>query len=193
MTSSQWRKATINTLGTLGYISGILQWTWTLIILGYPLLTADHVIFFPKPTHVVPITSGESVAFSPVLLVAAIASTLLVLAFTVVTLIKLPKSIGISGAKTTHTVAKAIIPAVTHHKKLPKKQYVALSYRIIITLKYLLTILPLVLLVFAPTIAELSQKIILTVGAGAAIFTLFYFTAQALLVEMLRIDKKSVW
>lgn len=153
----------------------------------------DTGILFPKPAHQAPAATFELGPLSPVVFIVAVITTLLVLALTVITLVSLPKTIGNSGAKTTHTVAHVIIPTVTHHKKISKKRYISLSYRIVIGLKYMMTVLPLALLAFAPTIASLSQKIIIAVGLIAASFTVFYFSIQILLVVLLKVEKKRVW
>jgi hypothetical protein len=193
MTNTAWRPTFVNIFGTLGYISIILQWAWTLIILCYPLITADHSTFLPQPTLHTSAPAMEFGALSPVVIFMAIAFTLLMLVMTVIIVIRLPKTIGISGAKTTHVVAKVIVPAITHRKAIPKKKYMTISYRIILGLKYVLAALPLGLLVFAPTIDALPDNIITFVGIIAAGFTLAYFTVQAILVQILKVDKKKVW
>lgn len=193
MTNSPWRYKVVNTFGTLGYISGIVQCAWTGVVLCYPLVTMDRSIFFPRPSHPAATPTPDFGPLSPILLIVAIAFTLLVLALTVITIIRLPRTIGTSGAKTTHTVAKAVIPTVVHHKEISKKQYITLSYRIVIGLKYLMAILPLALLAFAPPIAILPSKVIIVVGIITASFTLFYFSIQLVLASVLRTDKKKVW
>lgn len=193
MNLPRWRYTLTNAFGTLGYLSGILQWVWTAIILCYPIVSTNPSPLFPAPVHHASPSTPSFGAFTPVVFIAALLTTLLVLALTVITLIKLPKTIGTSGAKTTHTVAKAIIPTVTHHKKIPKKQYLTLSYRIVLGLKYIMTVLPFVLLALAPATGGLSTRIIMTIGVFTTAFTLFYFSIQAILVEVLRVDKKKVW
>ena len=193
MKTNPWRLRLTNTIGTLGYISVLLQWAWAAIILCYPLITADHTILFPTNTPQAPATQMEFGAMSPMLLIVAAIFTLLVLALSVIALIQLPKNIGKAGTKTTHAVAKVVLPTVTHHKELSKKRYFTLSYRIVFGIKYLMTVLPFVLLIFAPSIIGLSAKIITTVGALVLTFSLVYFSVQLLLAEVLRVDKKKVW
>ena len=193
MKTSAWRLPAVNALGTLGYISGILQWAWTLIVLCYPLITADRSVFLPEPVPHTPTPTTEFGFLSPVVIFIAIAFTLLVLLMTVIVIVRLPKTIGISGAKTTQTVAKAIVPTITHQKHIPKKRYITLTYRIVVGLKYFLTLLPLSLLLFAPTITNLPANVITAVGLIAAGFTLAYFSAQIICVQLLKVDKKKVW
>lgn len=193
MKTSAWRLPVVNILGTLGYISGVLQWAWTLIVLCYPLITADRSSFLPEPAPHIPTPTTEFGILSPVVIFIAIAFTLLVLLMTVIVIVRLPKTIGISGAKTTQTVAKVIVPTITHQKHIPKKRYITLTYRIVVGLKYFLTLLPLGLLLFAPAISNLPVNVITAVGLIAAGFTLAYFSTQTILVQLLKVDKKKVW
>lgn len=183
----------VNVFGTLGYLSGILQWAWTIMILLYPAIIGGRILLIPEQPHQTPAEPIEFGALTPVVMAVAAFITVLVILSTAVVLARLPKAIGRTGAKTTQTVAKAVIPNITHHKRMPKKRYVTLSYRLIVCLKYALALLPLSLLMFAPTIEALPIRVILVIGLITASFTVGYFSLQVLLTQLLHVDKKSVW
>lgn len=194
MASQKNRRIVVNTLGTLGYFSVILQVAWTIIILGYPLITANSNPLFPAPSsRTAPQLPEISGIFSPIITVITIIFVALILLTTIVVIVRLPKTIGQSGARTTHSVAKVILPVVTHQKPLPKKQVVLLSYRLIVMIKYGLILLPLILLLFAPQLSGLTREAIIITGFFCAGFSFIYFTLQLVFVELLRIDKKNVW
>lgn len=195
MTARSKRTVLVNILGTLGYISLALQWLWTAVVVGYPLLEARPTFLFPKPA---PTPDPASVpvidpVFSPIITVVAIAITVAVLIFSVIIVAKLPSTVGRQGAKLTKATAESLVPIVTDHKKISQKKRIKLSYRLTLVIKLLLLVVPLGLLLFARPIESITLEIIWVIGLFTATCTLLYFVAQALLVRLFKVPTTTVW
>ena len=184
---------TTNIFGTLGYLSVLLQWTWTLLILCYPLLVADHSFLLPtqpvQPVH----PSPDGLATSPVMVVIAVAATAFILALTVVIIIRLPRKIGLRGARITHQTASIVVPLVAKRKLLPKKKQRELSYKVILTVKALLILLPIIGLLYTPAATPLSGLAIWSIGIFCASWSIFYFVLQQLIGFLYKILLDKLW
>jgi hypothetical protein len=185
--------AIANTFGTLGYFSVLLQWTWALLLICYPFLTADHSFLLPDaPVHPLP-SVDNAVATSPITTIIAVAATAFVLVITVVVVARLPKQIGKSGAKLTHQTADTLIPIVTKHKPLPKKKQRALSYRLTLILKTAFTIAPVLGLFWVKSPYPLTAPVIWTIGLFCAGWSVIYFAAQQAIGLFAKIDTRALW
>lgn len=186
-------KTTANVFGTLGYFSLILQWTWTLLLACYPLLSADHGFLLPPapPTPFEP--TNTAITTSPITAVVAIAVTAFVLVMTAVVITRLPKQIGRRGAQLTHKTADKVVPIVTKHKPLPAKKRRKLSYRIILTAKTLFIVLPVIGLIWAKAPYPLTNAIVWTIGAYCAGWSVIYFAIQQAIGFFAKIDTRQLW
>lgn len=182
-----------NVFGTLGYLSVLLQWTWTLLLLCYPLITADHSFFLPdtptEPFH----PTNTAVTSSPITAVIAIAVTAFILVATVIVIARLPKQIGKRGAQITHQTADSLIPIVTKHKPLPQKKRRALSYRIILIAKATAILLPIVGLIWTESPYPLTDAIVWTIGIYCAAWSVAYFAVQQAIGLLGKIDTRQLW
>lgn len=182
-----------NVFGTLGYLSVLLQWTWTLLLLCYPLITADHSFFLPdtptEPFH----PTNTAVTSSPITAVIAIAVTAFILVATVIVIARLPKQIGKRGAQITHQTADSLIPIVTKHKPLPQKKRRALSYRIILIAKATAILLPIVGLIWTESPYPLTDAIVWTIGIYCAAWSVAYFAVQQVIGLLGKIDTRQLW
>lgn len=182
-----------NVFGTLGYFSVLLQWTWTLLLLCYPLLTADHSFLLPntpaEPFH----PANDAVTSSPITAVVAIAVTAFVLVTTVIVIARLPKQIGKRGAKLTHQTADTIIPIVTKHKPLPQKKRRMLSYRIILVAKVIFIILPIIGLIWVQPPYPLTSAVVWAIGLYCAGWSGVYFAVQQAIGFFAKIDTRQLW
>ena len=189
----QTSKTIANVFGTLGYFSLLLQWTWTLLLLCYPLLTADHSFLLPdapaEPFH----PTNDAVTSSPITAVVAIAVTAFVLVTTVIVIVRLPKQIGKRGAQLTHQTADTIIPIVTKHKALPQKKRRALSYRIILIAKAAFVILPTIGLVWVVAPYPLTDAAVWAIGLYCAGWSATYFVIQQAIGFFAKIDTRQLW
>lgn len=179
--------------GTLGYLSVLFQWAWTLLILCYPLLIADHSFLLPsQPVH--PADSSPSgLATSPIMVIVAIAATAFILVLTAVVLVRLPKNIGLRGARITHQTAKMVVPLVLKRKPIPKKKQRELSYKVILTVKILLMLLPIVGLLYIPAATPLASPIIWVFGVFCASLSVTYFGIQQLVGLFWKVPLDKLW
>ena len=185
--------AIANTFGTLGYLSILLQWTWALLLVCYPFLTADHSFLLPDaPTRPLPSTDS-TVTSSPITAIIAIAATAFVLVITVIVVAKLPKQIGKGGAKLTHQTAETLIPIVTKHKPLPKKKQRVLSYRLTLILKAALTIIPVLCLFWVQSPYPLTTSVVWTIGLFCASWSVIYIAVQQAVGLLVKIDTRALW
>ncbi len=183
-----------NTFGTLGYMSVLFQWTWSLLLVGYPfLLSHPEILHTPQQQTAVAPPLEISPAFTPfaVLLVSVI--TIAILALAVVVVARLPKTIGLTGARITQRTATTLVPVLTHHKKLSPKEKKRLSFGVILTLKLVLTTAPLALLPFAQPFQGITVQIMWFLGLFAALFSAFYFGLQLLTTYLGKIDRSKLW
>lgn len=192
-TKRQRSKTVANVFGTLGYLSILLQWTWTLLLLCYPLITADHSFLLPntpaEPFH----PTNTAVASSPITAVLAIAVTAFILVATVIVIARLPKQIGKRGAQITHQTADSLIPIVTKHRPIPQKKRRMLSYRIILIAKVVAILLPIAGLVWTASPYPLTDAIVWTIGIYCAGWSATYFMIQQAIGFFAKIDTRQLW
>lgn len=192
-TKRQTSRTAANIFGTFGYFSVLLQWTWTLLLLCYPLLTADHSFLLPdaptEPFH----PTNTAVTSSPITAVLAIAVTAFILVATVIVIARLPKQIGKRGAQITHQTADSLIPIVTKHKPIPQKKRRALSYRIVLIAKVVAILLPVVGLTWTESPYPLTYAIVYTIGIYCAGWSIIYFAIQQAIGFVAKIDTRQLW
>jgi len=191
MTHSTTRTSCLNILGTLGYISIIFQWLWTIIIVGHPLLSSD--LSYLIPTHDSPPVPIGYIAPSPVAIALVIVLTVLVFIITIYILWKLPRAIGRQGGQATKKVAHVLLPVITHHHTPTQKERLRLSRRLVISIKASLIVLPCAALIWAQPIGELTTPLIWIVGLFCAGCSVIYFGIQQLLTYIWRIPTEKIW
>lgn len=182
-----------NAFGALGYMSIIVQWAWSILIIAYPFLTSDELASWisqktastPEPT--------ELGMFTPAVTVIAIAVTLFVMTTTIILVARLPKKIGRQGARVTHATAHKLVPTITRHQPLSKKQRRIISYQLTLTIKLALVITPLLMLGFAAPISTLTLDIIWAVGLFCASCSIIYFIIQQLIARIRGIKRDAIW
>ncbi len=186
---------TANLFGTLGYGSLLIQWMWTLIIVGYPLLSREASFFYLSPEVRQPAESSpiEFGIFTPVITIIMLVITALILVMATYAVIRLPKTVGKTGARISHQTARVVAPRLPHKKRVTKKAQIKLSYRIVQILKLSAIILPLVLLLFTPGGTQLTPELTMFVGGILALFSACYFGIQAIVVDVFGIPKDNVW
>ncbi len=193
MTHASWRSVVVNSLGSLGYMSIIIQWTWCFITLGYPLFSTDHAFLLPQapiPETRTPVDFGE---FTPFIGLVTIFIAILVTIISVVILVRLPKVIGEKGALATHVVARQVVKQTHRQRPIAKKERDRLSYSITWALKGIAIAIPVALVFLTPAIEGLTTQLITTIGIISGAFSLFYFSAQLLFAFMLKVNKNKVW
>lgn len=185
----------VNILGGLGYISCLLQWGWLAAIFLPPLFKNPGFknFFVPEPSSTSHLQIFHANQDSPLIIGLALLVVFIVLTVTIVVIMRLPIRIAKAGSKALNTTSHAIIPIVTHHKKIPIKKQRLLDVKIIKLIKLIICLLPLVLLAFSPLLdVSLPTSIIVIVGAFLAVGSLVWFGAQYLLANALKIKPETL-
>lgn len=186
------RTTVVNIFGTLGYLSIILQWLWLVVIVAHPLLSSDFSLFLPEQ-HTAPAIAPVASNPSPVVIGFVIFLTILIFAITFYILWKLPKGIGLQGARATKRAATVLVPVITHHKKISKKRRLRVSYQAVLGIKLFLICVPIVGLIFAQPINGLDARAIWTVGLFCGLCSFVYIGIQQLLAPLLNVKTSDLW
>lgn len=191
------RLAIANFFGTLGYISLLIQWVWTVLVLAYPYIMSGafenwlNSLQARQSTHIPAANPTDFGVAAPLVTVVVVAVTILIVVFSIVALARLPKNISKTGVKITHSTANAIIPAIAQSQELPKSKRRKLSLQLVATTKFILTILALALLLFAQPIVQLSPRVIWAIGWICFSFTMLYWFAQYSISW--RVSRGDIW
>ncbi len=183
-----------NTFGALGYASVFVQWAWMIIVVGYPFFASDMPILFPEESpritpEQVPVVSMPSV----VTIAVSLLITVVMLVISAIVLAKLPRSVGKSGASITQGTAKAIIPTLTHHKKIPKAKQRRLTFTISTIIKTIAVVVPLCVVICAPEIPELGSYLAMVIALFCASMSALYFGVQLITTIALRLSRETIW
>lgn len=188
-----------NAFGALGYLSLIVQWAWTGLILAYPIImkaNRDDLWWLSpncrthEPTPTQPIDFGFA---TPVVSLLAIIIALIIVGVSVLAIIRLPKNVGETGARLTQTAANAIIPVVAHTKDIPKAKRKRLSFKIIVALKCICTVMALALLLLAHPIGRVTFPVIWATGMFCFVCTMVYWLIQYIAAQIGRVPQHKLW
>ncbi len=183
-----------NAFGALGYMSLIFQWAWALLLLSYPYIESGEMSAFLLPKHQQPpATAATPEPVSPLLTILAIIVTAFVLALTIFVIVRLPKTIGLQGSKAAKATARTVIPILTHHQPISKKERIRLSYRLVMLLKGIAIILPLCTIPFATRAIPLPHSLIVAVTIFCATCSVIWFGLQYLVARLKRLDISRLW
>lgn len=183
------RQLIVNTLGTFGYMSLILQWLWVSVLFLPSLFensTVKNFLIPPSNAPEAPVIEFHSPPLLAIIL--AVIVTTAVLIITVMVLIRLPATISETGKKATLKSAEAIIPVLTHHRTLPAHKKRQLTIQTIRLIKFVFTLLPFLLLLltaYVPT--SLPDEIVMLVGAFLALGTLLWFSLEYTVARILKV------
>lgn len=185
---------TANVLATLGYLAAIIEWAWVLLIALYPVLESKSTILFPDSSAGQAIPPVDiPIEFSPLVIFVAVIFTTFVVLTIVWLIVRLPKSVGQKSAEISQKVVQSTIPVITHRKKISTKKRQKLSYKIALSIKAVLVILPIIILIFASGNSPLTRDIAWAIGWILAGFTALYFAIQTLIVRLSRLDTTKIW
>lgn len=183
-----------NVFATLGYLAAIIEWAWVLLISLYPMLESKPTILFPDSSAGQAIPPIDiPVEFSPLVIFVAVIFTTFVVLTIVWLIVRLPKSVGQKSAEISQKVVQSTIPVITNRKKISAKKRQRLSYKITLAIKAALTILPIIILIFASGNSPLTQEIAWAIGWILVGFTVLYFAIQTLIVRLAQLDTTKVW
>lgn len=183
----------VNILGSLGYLSMLIEWAWVALVFVYPLAEKGKLSWLMPNTPAIPTPPPAPIAMTPFIVVLMGIIVALCLAATIYALIKLPGSIGRAGARATHISAEAVIPRLTGHKKLTRSRLGRLSFRLIVAIKAILITLPFALTLFLPEVSALPQNVIWIILVFLAFWPMLYFGLQTFFTSLLKLDPTLVW
>lgn len=183
-----------NIFGAAGYLFIGLQWVWGVITFGHDFLSTDLELLLSHNTTPIPEQQAINLGpLSPIALLLAIFITILVLVLSIITLVRLPKSIAKQSSAMNYKVASNLTKqAVKHHVVSQEKQKIW-SWRLTWVIKMVAITIPIVLLFLTSIVPELPSSVIITLGLGLAALSFVAFTLQAMTAWALRIPARHLW
>lgn len=188
----------LNVIGGVAYVTCLLQWLWTtLIFLPVIIDSAFFKLFLSSdqaPIQPVVQTQASSYTMSPFVSFGGIVFGVLIVAVSLyILMVKIPKNVANTGQKITHTPVNVIVPVIVKHSHLMPAQKKLLPITVIMSIKLLLTFIPLCLLTLATSpLIHLSFAITMLVGVVLFSSTFFMFALQLLLSRFLKVDYKTI-
>lgn len=188
---------TSNFIGGVGYMSVSLQWIWSSIPLLYPLTHSQvfKTYFMPKQgPKIAPTETAGPVLSQGIELVLIIAALVFAVGIIIFAIVAVPKSFGKAGKTVTTKGAEAMVPTITQHKKITKKQRLALLSRIGFGIKALLVVAPIGLL-FIPLEGsfQLTRPTFIAAGLILAAGSLLLFIMQFVLAKSAKLPDNKIW
>ena len=130
MTHFSKRLFVVNFLGTLFYLSCLLQWMWAVLPYMPGIIRFTEMFRSPMGASAPAQEVAASGPPSLFLLVIALAATAIIIGLTLYILIKFPVTVAKSAQKITQNASARIVPIITHHAKLPDKKRKLLTARV---------------------------------------------------------------
>ncbi|PID31280.1 hypothetical protein CR983_01890 [Candidatus Saccharibacteria bacterium] len=175
-----------NIVGTLGYMSVVLQWMWCGATIVGPYLVGMGAAewFLPSPTATSKSTSA-AISMPGIVewLILALA-VVFALAVSLYAIYAVPKRIARAASRATTRTAKAALPHVTHHKPLSKARSRRLIGRIRWLLKAAAVVIALLITLLPPPVSlELDTTVVVSAGLFLALVSTVLFAAQYILAR----------
>lgn len=187
-----------NSFGALGYLSGSLLWFWTVLL--YFNLLEKFVIYLTPPTkpqpapNPAPIVAVNSNVFYYVIGGVVVAA---VIALTLYMFYKIPSTIIKTGKKMVHESAEVATDfvATVQHKKETKKFRIKMTARLMLTAKFILIILPVVLSFASQYQAKpyFDFFVAMYVSMFLAGFSIVMFIGQYLMAYFMKVQYAELW
>lgn len=194
MTKKYGRSRCVNVLGSLGYIALIMQWLWSIIIIGYPSLEDGSLIHLLQPS-----SASDAIRLPNMVIPMAIALpvtiivTVVVFIATLIAFFSLPRTIGKGGATVTHATAKVSTDYAVRHHYIKKSDKKKLDTRIIALLKIALSFVAFTLVIPPHPATPLEHRLVVLIGTLGLVATLIYFAGQYLIARIRQVDLTTVW
>lgn len=190
----------VNTIAVLAYLSIIVQWLLAVLPFVPGLIRSDlfktYLSNHDSPAQQSP--SAEAVIpeiFSVLFIIIAIFLAVGVLVAGIIAISRIPAVVGKSGAKLTHSATEAVLPVITHHKKITAKNRRLLTARIVFDIKLALVVIPLLLALISPVDAlqTMPRDVFIFIAAILAAWSLILFCLQIVVARILRVDLSRIW
>lgn len=196
-TKSNYKKNAANFFGAVGYLFCSFQWLWVML-LYFSLIKAFALFITPSSDSNV-IKSTELINSNsntlPIIIVAVI--TIIMVAFTIYIIVKIPSTIIKTSKKIVHEVAEKVTPAILRlqNRKDTKKNHIKLSSGLILILKIVLITVPIILSFMSQFIEKqmIDFYIVMYISLWLGVFSLIFFVSQYFIARLLLITKQNLW
>ena len=179
-----------NFFETFGYLSVILEWFWVFGLILYPYLNNLKLMPPSEATHP---PEPLFAVNSTVALIIGIIAILFCLAIVIYAAYAIPRDVAKTSSQVAHNAAKTLVPTITHHKRLNKKEYKRLSYVTLNVLKFIAVIIPLLtILIFQPS-SGLPANIIAILTTFFAACAILNFGLQTTIAKLAKLDYEKIW
>ena len=188
------RSRLVNALGALGYFSLFVQWLWSIIVIGYPLLEDGSLTNLLQPS-----STSDAIRLPDMVIPMAVALpftiivTVVVVVATLLAFFSLPRTIGKGGATVTHKAAKVSTDYMSRHHHIKTSEKKRLGTRIIALLKITLSFVAFILVVLPHPATPLEYRLVVLIGTLGFVATLIYFAGQYLVARIRQVDLTTVW
>lgn len=187
----------VNILGSFGYLSCCLQWLWA-TVLNLSFINWIALLVTPRiddsSVKTVDVASSSPDMLS---IIFAIATTVIMLIFTVYVLIKIPSTIIKTGKKVVHQTADGVTPLMlrAQNKKGTKKNRLKMSHSLIIVMKVIVVILPIILTLLSQyaSLQMMDFYIAMYVCVCLFSFSVTFFGLQYVLSAIFEVNRQEIW
>jgi len=148
----------------------ILAWLWVAVIVVPPLIqngSLDPLLPNHATTPLPPPTTS-SAGLTPLASGLALLFTVIMVIITAITLWRLPKAVTDRGDRAIGLATDAILPVVTHHKKMPVAHKQRLGRKLALLIQLVICVMPLLIVPWLQPPGELTQLIVITIGAATS-------------------------
>ncbi len=137
------KQTLVSFTGGVAYLSIILQWVWTGVVLLPSLLQIEAIrnLFLPQPVEQTK-QVAEATSSSPLMIAIAAVITLVVIIACAVILIRLPIAAARGARAASITATAAVLPVVTQKRKMSEKKQRRLSAIFLWWTKFTAALLP---------------------------------------------------
>jgi hypothetical protein len=193
------RERIINVLGSLGYISLVLQWLWMCVAVVIPYIASDtslRTLFIPSKNESTPSAVQSTTPLIPEWLGVIIGAVVVVLGviMTIYALYTLPRAIGRGGKTVTTKSATYVSHHIPHQKPLPPRKQKQFEWHMTWLIKAVLCIVPAGIVMIPFDLPQsLPHHIVTLTGIIAAACTMLWFLLQYCFARVWHIATSRVW
>ncbi|HRJ06108.1 MAG TPA: hypothetical protein PK096_00870 [Candidatus Saccharibacteria bacterium] len=146
-------------LVSVAYLVCTLQWLW-LVIIGLPPLIESGILndFMQINPNQAEQPNRQADDLPPIVVAVVGIVTLVMIVVTIFIMLKLPKAVADTGESVVKVTTRAVLPAVTHHRKLSAKKKRVISRQVMFAVQIGLCVLPAGVALFVPTPDELPKN-----------------------------------
>lgn len=180
-----------NFFGAFGYMSLMLEWLWVFGLLLYPYIININFML-PDNTPEAPPTPPAAIDSTLALVLGAVV-TVLCLAVAVYALYSVPRSIAKTGARAARLTANTVIPTMTHHRHVSKKESKRLTFAVVCYLKAAAIAIPLFACFIMPDTLPLSKQIVNIIAVFFAAWTTINFGVQFAIAKFAALNTDQIW